>query len=67
MDIFANLECVEIYMDEFSMFGDSFKESIKKLEKVLLHCVITHIFLEVVRRGKGSEVTTNQLLSTDSS
>lgn len=29
--------------------------------------VITHIFLEVVRRGKGSKVTTNQLLGTKSS
>ena len=28
--------------------------------KAIKECVITQIFLEVVRRGKGSEVTTNQ-------
>jgi len=36
--IFVVLECVEIYVDDFSMFGDSFQEALKKLEKVLLHC-----------------------------
>ena len=34
--IFTDLECVEIYMDDFSMFGDSFQEALKNLEKLLL-------------------------------
>ena len=37
MAIFVDLECVEIYMDDFYVFGDSFQEALKNLEKVLLH------------------------------
>ena len=36
--IFDNLEFVEIYMDDFFVFGDYFQENIKNLEKVLPHC-----------------------------
>jgi len=43
--IFANLECVEIYMDDFSMFGDSFQEALKNLEKFVLHCQEAHLAL----------------------
>ena len=35
--IFTDLEFVEIYMDDFSVFGDYFQEALKNLEKVLLH------------------------------
>jgi len=43
--IFPNLECVEIYMDDFSVFGDSFQEALKNLEKVLLHYQEAHLSL----------------------
>jgi len=43
--IFADLECVEIYMDDFSVFGDSFQEALKNLEKVFLHCQEYHLDL----------------------
>jgi len=43
--IFANLEFVEIYMDDFSVFGDSFQEALENLEKVLLHCHEAHLAL----------------------
>ena len=29
--IVSDLECVEIYMDDFSMFGDSFQEALKNI------------------------------------
>ena len=43
--IFADLEFVEIYMDDFSMFGDSFQEALENLEKVLLRCQEAHFAL----------------------
>ncbi len=43
--IFADLEFVEIYMDDFSMFGDSFEEYLENLEKVLLHFQEAHLTL----------------------
>ena len=43
--IFSDLEFVEIYMDDFSVFGDSFQEALKKLEKVLLRCQEAHLAL----------------------
>ena len=43
--IFSDLEFVEIYMDEFSVFGDSFQEALKNLEKVLLCCQEAHLAL----------------------
>lgn len=36
--IFIDLECVEIYMDDFSVFGDSFHEALNILEKVIFRC-----------------------------
>lgn len=45
LTIFANLEFVEIYMDDFSVFGDSFQEALENLEKVLLHCQEAHLAL----------------------
>jgi len=40
LGIFSDLidECVEIYMDEFSVYGDTFKEALDNLEKVLIRC-----------------------------
>ena len=43
--IFDDLEFVEIYMDDFSVFGDSFQEALKNLEKVLLRCQEAHLAL----------------------
>jgi len=43
--IFVDLEFVEIYMDDFSVFGDSFQEALKNLEKVLLHFQESHLAL----------------------
>jgi len=45
LDIFTDLKFVEIYMDDFSMFGDSFQEALGNLEKVLLHCQEGHLIL----------------------
>jgi hypothetical protein len=35
LGIFSDLidECVEIYMDDFSVYGDTFKEALDNLEK----------------------------------
>jgi hypothetical protein len=40
LGIFSDLihKCVEIYMDDFSVYGDSFKEALDNLEKVLIRC-----------------------------
>lgn len=43
--IFVDLECVEIYMDDFSVFGNSFQEALKNLEKVLLRYQEAHLAL----------------------
>lgn len=38
--IFSNLilDCVEVYMDNFIVYGNSFEESIEKLVKFLFRC-----------------------------
>jgi len=56
--IFADLEFVEIYMDAFFVFGDSFHEALKNLEKVLLRCQEAHLSLsdkkmEINVQGEG--------------
>ena len=40
LDIFSDLidECVEIYMDEFVVYNDTFKESLDNMERVLIIC-----------------------------
>ena len=43
--IVADLEFVEIYMDDFSVFGDSFQEALKNMEKVLLLFQEAHLAL----------------------
>lgn len=40
---FVDLECVEIYTDDLSVFGNSFQESLKSIEKVLIHCQEAHL------------------------
>jgi hypothetical protein len=43
--IFADLvhECVEVYMDDFSMHYDSFDKSLKNFEKILIRCIETNL------------------------
>lgn len=31
-------DCVEIYMDDFVVYGETFEEALKKLEKLLIQC-----------------------------
>lgn len=37
--------CVEMNMDDFIVYGDSFDEALENLEKVLIRCKETNIFL----------------------
>lgn len=41
LSIFSNLilENVEVFMDDFTTFGDEFEKSLAKLEKVLQTCI----------------------------
>ena len=45
--IFADLihECVEVYMDEFLVYGNEFDESLQNLEKVLKRCIESNLSL----------------------
>jgi len=38
LDIFVDLEYVEVYMDDFSAFGNSFQEALQNLKTVLNRC-----------------------------
>ncbi|CAL0329822.1 unnamed protein product [Lupinus luteus] len=45
--IFADLveKCIEVFMDDFSVFGDSFNNCLKNLETVLERCKNTNLIL----------------------
>ena len=45
--IFADLihECVEVYMDDFSVYGNEFDDSLQNLEKVLIRCIESNLSL----------------------
>ena len=45
--IFVDLihECVEVYMDDFSMYGNEFDEYLHNLEKVLIRCIESNLSL----------------------
>jgi hypothetical protein len=45
--IFSDLihECVEIYMDDFTTYGDEFDEALEKLEKTLIRCKESNVSL----------------------
>jgi len=47
LGIFSDLidDSVEIYMDEFTPYGDSFLEGLKNLEKVLERCIQARVSL----------------------
>lgn len=38
-------DCVEVYMDEFTVYGDTFKEFMETLEKVLIICTEKNLSL----------------------
>ena len=47
LEIFSDLvnDSVEIYMDDFTPYGNSFEEALDNLEKVLKRCKQTHLSL----------------------
>lgn len=46
LSIFYDLSyCVEVYMDYFTYFGETFDEALKNLEKVLKRCKYTNLSL----------------------
>ena len=47
IEIFSNLvnHCLEIYMDDFTPYGNNFEESLTNLEKVLKRCRETQLSL----------------------
>ena len=38
-------DCMEVFMDEFTPYGDSFDEALENLEIVLKYCEQTHLSL----------------------
>lgn len=45
MDIFVDFEYVEVYMDDFSAFGNSFQEALQNLKTVLNRCQEAYLSL----------------------
>jgi hypothetical protein len=45
--IFSDLthDCVEVYMDDFTVYGDDFQQALDNLEKVLIRCKETNLSL----------------------
>ena len=45
--IFVDLihECLEVYMDDFSVYGNEFDESLHNLEKVWIRCIESNLSL----------------------
>ena len=45
--IFEDLveETMEVFMDNFSVFGDSFSSCLQNLERVLIRCEVTNLVL----------------------
>jgi hypothetical protein len=44
---FADLihDCVEVYMDDFTVYGNTFEEALSNLEKVLIRCQESNLSL----------------------
>jgi len=51
LGIFSDLvdDSVEIYMDDFTPYGDSFVEGLKNLENVLERCIYARVSLSMVK------------------
>ena len=47
LGIFVDLihDCVEVYMDDFTVYGNTFEEALNNLEKVLIRCQETNLAL----------------------
>eukprot|EP00253_Pinus_taeda_P030643 PITA_30643 len=47
--IFADLihECVEVYMDDFTVYGNTYDDCLNNLEKVLKRCIETNLSLNI--------------------
>jgi hypothetical protein len=47
LGIFSDLihDCVELYMDDFTIYGNTFEEALENLEKVLIRCQETNLAL----------------------
>jgi hypothetical protein len=47
LGIFLDLihDCVEVYMDDFTVYGNTFIEALENLEKVLIRCRETNLSL----------------------
>ena len=47
MAIFSDLtnDCVEVYMDDFTVYGDDFQQALDNLKKVLVRCKETNLSL----------------------
>ncbi len=47
LGIFADLihDCVEVYMNDFTMYGNTFEEDLNNLDKVLIQCQETNLSL----------------------
>jgi hypothetical protein len=47
LGIFFDLihDCVEVYMDDFTAYGNTFKEALENIEKVLIRCQVTNLVL----------------------
>ncbi|XP_075103627.1 uncharacterized protein LOC142178200 [Nicotiana tabacum] len=42
---YLNENCLEVFMDDFTLFGDDFKDCLRNLELVLKRCEDTHLVL----------------------
>ena len=51
MGIFSDLvdDSVEIYMDDFNPYGDSFFDGLKNLEKFIARCIQAHVYLSIMK------------------
>jgi len=47
LGVFADLihDCVEVYMDDFTVYGNTFEEALSNLEKVLIRCQESNLSL----------------------
>ena len=47
LEFFADLihDCVKVFMDDFSVYGDTYEEALANLEKVLIRCQETNLSL----------------------
>lgn len=43
--LFGSRDCVKVYMDDFTMYGNSFKEALVNLEKKMVGCKETNVSL----------------------